>query len=451
MNDRRQLLLGLWSLGGAVLAGCSGSDGATTPADGTATETARGEDSTTDGAAESTALPTEQLFKFVSEDSARADQLGRAVAVSGDGTTAIVGSPKEDLDHGASAGSAYVLERADGGWQQQTKLVPTDGDANDRFGHSVALSDDGTTAIVGAIYDESPNGEDAGSAYVFERSNGSWAETKLVPDGGTSEAAFGVVSLSADGRTAVVGARWGADSNELAAGTAHVFQRTGGSWTEQATLAVADGDSTNDFGESVALSADGTTAVVGAPGSDGEGGWSSGAAYVFTASDGEWQRQARLTAADGGVGDELGGSVALSGDGTTAVVGAGSAGTVSVFETVDGDWVEQDRLRPADGDSAGRFGGAVATANDGTTTLVGAPRDADPNGPESGSTYVFDTSGGQQAKLTPADGAEGDRFGHAVGVADDATVALVGARFDGNANGEAVGAAYVFGDGGDGT
>jgi len=42
------------------------------------------------------------------------------------------------------------------------------GDSKDDFGDSVAVSGDGSTALVGAQDDEDPNGEDAGSAYVFE-------------------------------------------------------------------------------------------------------------------------------------------------------------------------------------------------------------------------------------------------------------------------------------------
>lgn len=68
---------------------------------------------------------------------------------------------------------------------QQIKLTPNDGDSTDFFGVSIAASSDGTTALIGAYRDEDPNGENAGSAYVFEISGESWVqELKLIPNDG---------------------------------------------------------------------------------------------------------------------------------------------------------------------------------------------------------------------------------------------------------------------------
>ncbi|WP_277543763.1 FG-GAP repeat protein, partial [Haloarcula laminariae] len=51
---------------------------------------------------------------------------------------------------------------------QQAKIAADDGDSDDDFGASVALSSDSPTALIGASNDEDPNGDQAGSAYVFE-------------------------------------------------------------------------------------------------------------------------------------------------------------------------------------------------------------------------------------------------------------------------------------------
>ena len=60
--------------------------------------------------------------------------------------------------------------------------------------------------------------------------------------------------------------------------------------------------------------------MIGAGRHDGDNGVDSGSAYVFTRSGTAWSQKTKLTAADGKVGDQFGGKVAISGD--TAVVGA---------------------------------------------------------------------------------------------------------------------------------
>lgn len=108
---------------------------------------------------------------------------------------------------------------------QQAKLAADDGDSEDFFGGVVTLSDDGSTALIGAFDDEDPNGDRAGSAYVFSQSNGSWQQqTKLTADDGDSDDEFGrAVTLSGDGSTALIGARSDEDPNGFFAGSAYVF------------------------------------------------------------------------------------------------------------------------------------------------------------------------------------------------------------------------------------
>jgi hypothetical protein len=151
---------------------------------------------------------------------------------------------------------------------------------------SVALSADGNTAIVGGWSD---NGK-TGAAWVFSRSNGVWTQqgNKLVGTGGVGNACQGMsVALSADGDTAIVGGPgdnpWirSAPYGRGAAGAAWVFTRTGGVWAQQGDKLVGTGARQ---GMSVALSADGNTAIVGGIGD--EGGVS--AVSVFTRRGSQW-------------------------------------------------------------------------------------------------------------------------------------------------------------------
>jgi hypothetical protein len=152
---------------------------------------------------------------------------GLSVALSGDGNTAIVGGPTDTTN----AGAAWVFIRSGGTWSQQAKLFGNGAVGAAQQGTSVALSADGNTAIVGGPNDTS----NAGAAWVFTRSGGTWSQqgNKLVGSGAIGSAfQGGSVTLSADGNTAVVG---GPQDNSFA-GAAWVFTRSGGTWNQEAKL-----------------------------------------------------------------------------------------------------------------------------------------------------------------------------------------------------------------------
>jgi len=489
-RPRRQVLGLIGTLGVSALAGCSDSTNSnsdsndsatsqtgsptltltttieptptqTTAADSTPTQTTAA-DSTPTQTTTSTATPTqtatpgpvtgESRAKIAADDGDDRDYFGDSVALSGDGTTALMGANIDEDPNGEEAGSAYVFT-SDGGWSQQAKLTADDGDSGDEFGHAVALSEDGTTALIGARYDEDSNGGEAGGAYVFT-SDGGWSQqAKLAAndagDGGSSDHFGESVALSDDGATALVGANVDEDPNGSDAGSAYVFTSDGG-WSQQAKLAADDGANFDEFGGSVMLSGDGTTALVGAKYDVVSDNGGAGSAYVFT-GDGGWSQQAKLVADDGDSNDHFGDSVALTEDGTTALIGASGddtangtgAGSAYVF-TSDGGWSRQAKL--AVGNEGDRFGDSVALSDDGGTALIGASDDEDPNGGAAGSAYVFTggDSWSQQAKLAAEDGDGFDRFGGSVALSENGTTALVGASNDEDPNGEFAGSAYVF-------
>ena len=336
-----------------------------------------------------------QRAKLAAGDGDAGDEFGGAVALSG--STALVGAAGP-YDGREGPGAAYVFERAGEGWRQRAKLVAADGDGSDGLGDDVALS--GSTALVGASTDEDPNGRQAGSAYVFERADGEWVETaKLVAPDGAAGDRFGVsVALGADGSTALVGAVGvGArDDYGNGRGAAYVFERTGAGWRLRETLRAADGEGGDGFGGQVALS--GSTALVGAdahgPRESGGAPVARGAAYVFERSRDGWRQDATLVADDGDRGDAFGSSVSLQG--STALVTAGAdlaydprrivVGSVYAFRRVDGVWEQRARLVPTDAD-AYRACGAIAL--DGSTALVGAVGD-DTLGDGAGAVYAYD-------------------------------------------------------------
>jgi hypothetical protein len=237
---------------------------------------------------------------------------GHSVALSDDGNTAIVGSPLDDsLSNEHFSGAAWVFERGDGSWTEQRKLFSEEVIGHAQQGFSVALSADGKTAIIGSPGDDDRNG----AAWVFERGDGSWTEQqKLTGRAAIGRAQQGVsVALSGDGNTAIVGGL--GDDDEK--GAAWVFERGDGSWTEQQKLTGRAVIGRAQQGVSVALSGDGNTAIVGGPGDDDE----KGAAWVFTRSSGTWTHLQKLVGREAIGPARQGSSVALSTDGDTAIVG----------------------------------------------------------------------------------------------------------------------------------
>jgi cysteine-rich repeat protein len=296
------------------------------------------------------------------------DQFGLNLALSGDGATLAVGAFSEcsaatgvDGDQSDNSvfgsGAVYLFTRSGTAWTQQAYIKASNPGLNDDFGASVALSGDGATLAVGAVGeasaatgidgDQTSNAlELAGAVYVFTRSGTAWNQQAYLKASNTDASdRFGTsVAVSADGATLAVGAvlessaATGIDGDPTSnaveqAGAAYVFTRSGTTWSQQAYVKASNPGSHDHFGSSVALSPDGATLAVGAPGeasaATGFGGDQlddsadgAGAAYVFTRSGTRWTQQAYLKASNAEIGDQFGTSVALSADGATLAVGA---------------------------------------------------------------------------------------------------------------------------------
>jgi hypothetical protein len=389
------------------------------------------------------ALLAVQQAQLTAGDGASSDFFGYSVAISGD--TAVVGAYNDTVGSNAQQGSAYIFVRSGATWSQQAQLTATDGAASDCFGYSVALA--GETAVVGAPFDVVGANAQQGSAYVFTRSGTTWSQqAQLTALDGAASDYFGF-SVAISGDTAVVGAYMddvGANGNE---GSAYVFTRSGTTWSQQAQLTAGDGNSGDHSGNSVAIS--GNTAVVGAQYDTVGVNAEQGSACVFTRGGGIWSEQQKLTAADGHIGDLFGCSVALSGD--TVVVSAYDndvganvhQGSAYIFTRSGSTWSEEADLTAADGAAGDFFGYSVAIS--GETVVAGAyMHDVDAN-VDQGWACVFARSGStwsEQAQLSAVDGASGDYFGYSVALSGD--IAVVGAYFDNVAGHAKQGSAYVF-------
>jgi hypothetical protein len=386
-----------------------------------------------------------QEAKLTADDGAADDLFGFAVALDGD--TALIGAYQADNDGNSNQGAAYVFTRSGVFWSQFEKLVADNGAAGDAFGYAVAL--DGSTALIGAPSEDINGNVDQGAAYVFSNNGGSWSQqARLVTADTVAGDAFGR-AVALDGSTALIGAPFediGFDQNQ---GAAYVFTKNNGSWSQQARLVTSFGSADDEFGGAVAL--DGDTALIGAHLVDVNGNSNQGAAYVYTRSGGSWSQQDVLSAVGGAAGDRFGRAVAVEGD--TALIGAprtdingnGNQGAAYVFIREDENWSQQSKLTDwAVGESGDRFGRSVAL--DGNTAMVGAIYSELWFGnPDRGAVYVYarsEVAWLPDGAASVQDGEEGDQFGYAVAV--DGDTALVGVP-NATINGNIVqGAVYIF-------
>jgi hypothetical protein len=375
------------------------------------------------------------------------DRCGQAVALSADGSRAVVGCVEGDYS-GVRLGRAHVFARVGSTWTEEAVLMDSAGAAVDLFGAAVAISGDGSRIVVGAPAHSTAGLWYSGRAVVFARIGSTWShEAALSARVPAEHARFGrSVAIDATGNRVLVGG-----PGDGGSGTVRVFDRSGTTWTERAELRPWPLTTGLRFGQSVALTPAGTVVLVGAPG-DGP----SGSARVFRWTGAAWVEEAALTASDPITLAGLGMAVAVSDDGTRALIGASGymtstsaprIGAAYVYRRVDGIWVQESRLNAFDRLTEDRFGASVALSSDGSVGVVGVPGDDTAVDRDGGSARVFRRAGAvwtEDATLVDSEGLVSYAFfGRSVAMDADATRTVIGAPGD-HVGGPNAGGARVF-------
>ena len=373
-----------------------------------------------------------QSAKITASDAATNDSFGLSASISKDGSTIIVGASGDD-DSGAAAGAAYIFEKgsgwSNGSTNQSAKIVGSDTTTGDNFGSSVAISGDGSTVVVGARGKDGTTYTSAGAAYIFEKGSG-WSngstnqsakvkrEGALGPPEASSEQFGSSVAISGDGSTVVVGAplaKVGASIPGLVA----VYEK-GSAWssgtTNLSSYYTGSFGGAQGFGEIVLISEDGLTILVGyrivsavniyEKGDGGGSGWNTS--------------NTRHSVPWSGSAPSLGESISLSEDGSRFIVGQNTAdpdsitdaGQTLVFERSGSSWGDGSTniltITASDKEGNDQFGYSASISGDGLTVIAGAILE-DPDGVSAaGSSYIYTIL--ESSAITPSDPSITDPF-----------------------------------------
>ncbi|MEQ1760411.1 MAG: hypothetical protein ABL986_19025 [Vicinamibacterales bacterium] len=353
------------------------------------------------------------------------DSFGSALAMSSDGFTVAIGAPGNDYN-GMNAGLVRVYRRVGGSWTQLGADIF--GAELERFGSSVAIGSDGLTIAVGA--------EGRSKARILRLEAGVW--TQIGPDiSGMDDQSGSSVAMSGDGAIVAVGAR-GHDGGGIDAGQGRVYRWDGFTWTQlgPGINGMAAGDAA---GFALGLSSDGLTLVIGSPYHYDVSPPRGGQARAYRWTGAAWA-QLGSDINGGSSASFLGQSVAISGNGTTVVIGApfgqSSPPHARVYHFDGAGWVQVGaNIGPQSfGDASGV---SVSVDGDGTTVIVGA--DFYPAGGRAGAGRArrYQWNGASWVRVgTDIDGeADYDRLGRGTAISADGLTVAIGMSGASNSSG----------------
>jgi hypothetical protein len=360
-----------------------------------------------------------------------------SLSLSDDGNTLAIGAPYSSRDiNDRRSGLTRIYENISGTWTQIGSGIYGE-ERGDKSGTSVSLSANGRIVAIGAPYNRSGvRGTRLGHVRVFINIENVWYLL------GHNNAELGDflfgshVSLSADGHTVAIGAPE-TDTDNYRSGLVRVYKYTTGLVWNRVGLGI-NGEGKRDYsGESLSLSSDGNTLVIGVPRNDGNGS-NSGHVRVFENINETWTQIGNDIDGDLGVsGDFLGDSVSMSSDGTILAIGAPShdsgKGSVRVYENINGNWIQKglDIIGEANHDLSGS---SVSISSDGNIVAIGAPNNDGINGFNSGHVRIYAYNNGNWIQLgADLDGhSKNVLSGSAISLSSDGKIIAIGAPDSGN-------------------
>jgi hypothetical protein len=339
------------------------------------------------------------IQELTASDGVSGDQFAWSVSISGDSKYIAIGSIQGgDSGTGITGdGAVYVYEYDGTSWTGEEKVIASDGEINDQFGYSLAISDDGNRLVVGAPFTDSLSNNDEGSVYFYEYGGTGigWTGEQRIDDPRSIEGdRFGwSVDISNDGNYAILGS-----FNDSGPGEAYMYGLSGGSWTSIQELTASDGGNIDRFGFSVSITKDGKYIAIGSINED-TGVINDGAVYIYKYDGTIWTNEEKLISSDGQQFDRFGNSVSISSDGKYLIVGTGNftnlsgrPGKAYIFYREDGQWIEKKINNTDSPQNNDRFGYSVSISENGCYSIVGKPSYNDGPTNNVGRAYIYNNN-----------------------------------------------------------
>jgi len=283
---------------------------------------------------------------------------GYALAISDDGSTIAVCSSRES-EGGTNSGAVYVFRTSGSAYAQSARILPDAQNLNYRLCESVAMSANGNIIAVGST--ARPNGGEIG---VYSALGGKIATFSR---DGTLDILGKNVDVSDDGRLIVAGSQ--NTPFDMSAGIVYAFRDTGAGWTKERFAINVPSDIFGVY--SVSVSGDGNTVLAGVHNID----W-SGSAYVLANNGSNLAQSGKIDNPESAPYDYFGSNVAVSNNGSVALVaakGMGTPGAAYAYSLPSGSFIA--KMQAPDTTEANGFAASIALSSNGSTALIGAPYD----------------------------------------------------------------------------
>lgn len=347
---------------------------------------------------------TEEAILNANDKTTNEIYLGYSIAIDSTGTRLVTGQIHGDPGGTANAGKVYVFVRSGTTWSQEAILSSTTKVTSGQFGYSVDIDSTGTRIIIGANQ-EAPGGiTQGGKAFIYTRSGTTWSQEKILQasDMGNTYERFGhSVAIDETGTRAIVGARHGDVGGTADIGKVYVFLRSGTTWTQEAILNCPGGSTSWWFGHTIDIDGTGTRIVASALNGSYQGIGGSGVAFVFTRSGTSWSFEGSLGSDAPANTYYFGYSVSINSAGDYIAVsepesapgGTTDAGQVHIFKRTVTTWSRQAILIANDKVSGDLFGYGCSLSAAGDRIVIGSYNATISGVTNCGKAYIFSRSG----------------------------------------------------------
>jgi len=348
------------------------------------------------------------------------DYFSQSLSLNSDGSILAVGAPWND-ENGDNAGNVRVFQNNSGNWEQIGDNISGE-IAGDKFGYSIGINSSGDIVAIGAT--QSSNG---GTGYVkiYQNNSGTWEQIGDKIIGDNADDGFGKsISINDDGSIIAIGAPWN-DNIANSSGLVKIFQNNADTW-EQIGETLYGNLYMDNYGNSVSLSGNGTILAIGVPSHDGGTGF--GYTAIYQNIGGTWTQVGDNIDAENG-GDMFGVSVSLNTAGSIVAIGGtwaneNNSGHVKIFQNIDDTWTQMGNT--INGETANDYSGySVSLNSDGNTIAIGSPWTVD-----YGNVRVFEYADNNWSQLgmniegsTVSDG-----FGCSISLNSSGNIVAVGAE-----------------------